>query len=80
MKNFFNIRTSYKFEWQDLRAAATILNVIGIIFFGYAAAYAGLVIAMIGIAKDLSNKNRHLNDLLLHLSSVVLNLYFLSQI
>lgn len=80
MKNFFNINTKYRFEWNDLRAAAMMINVIAIICFGYAAAYAGLLIAAIGIIKDLSNKNRHLNDILLHLSSVVLNIYFLTQI
>lgn len=80
MKNFFNINTKYRFEWNDLRAAAMMINVIAIICFGYAAAYAGLVIAAVGIVKDLSNKNRHLNDILLHLSSVVLNIYFLTQI
>lgn len=80
MKNFFNIKTKYHFEWNDLRAAAMMINVIAIIFFGYAAAYAGLIIAAVGIIKDFSNKNRHLNDILLHLSSVVLNIYFLAQI
>lgn len=80
MKNFFNINTKYRFEWNDLRAAAMMINVIAIICFGYAAAYAGLLIAAVGIIKDLSNKNRHLNDILLHLSSVVLNIYFLTQI
>lgn len=80
MKKFFNIKTSYRFEWQDLRLIATILNVIGIILFGFAAAYAGLAIAAIGIVKDLTNKDRHLNDILLHLTSVILNIYFLSQI
>ena len=80
MKKFFNIKTSYRFEWQDLRLITTILNVIGIILFGFTAAYAGLAIAAIGIIKDLTNKDRHLNDILLHLTSVVLNIYFISQI
>lgn len=80
MKKFLNIKGNYKFEWQDLRAITTIINVIGIIFFGYSAAWVGLTIAAVGILKDFTNKNRHLNDLLLHLSGVVLNLYFLAQI
>lgn len=80
MKTFFSIETKYKFEWNDLRALAMMLNVIAIILFGYAAAYAGLLIAGVGIIKDFSNKNRHINDILLHFSSVILNIYFLTQI
>lgn len=80
MKQFFNIERVYKFEWNDLRAATMVLNVLAIILFGYAAAYAGLLIAAVGIVKDFSNKGRHINDIVLHLSSVVLNTFFLTQI
>lgn len=80
MKHFLNIKTPYKFEWQDLRALATILNVIGIIIFGYTAAWLGLTIAIVGIIKDLTNNNRHLNDFLLHGATLILNIYFLAQI
>ena len=80
MKNFLNIKKSYKFEWQDLRAFATILNVIGIILFGYTAAWLGLAIAVVGIIKDFTNNNRHLNDFLLHGATLILNIYFLAQI
>lgn len=80
MKTFFNIENKYKFEWNDLRAFAMIINVIAIIIFGYAAAYAGFIIAGIGLIKDFSNKNRHINDVVLHLSNIILNLYFFSQL
>lgn len=80
MKTFLNIKNKYKFEWNDLRAVAMILNVIAIIFFGYAGAYVGLLIAVIGIIKDFTNKNRHLNEILLHLSSIILNVFFLTKI
>ena len=80
MKNFLNIEKSYKFEWQDLRAFATILNVIGIILFGYTVAWLGLAIAVVGIIKDFTNNNRHLNDFLLHSATLILNIYFLAQI
>lgn len=80
MKKFLNIEKSYKFEWQDLRAFATILNVIGIILFGYTAAWLGLAIAVVGIIKDFTNNNRHLNDFLLHSATLILNIYFLAQI
>ena len=80
MKKFLNIKSSYKFEWQDLRAIFTVINVISIIIFGYSAGWIGLAIAFVGIIKDMTNKNRHINDFLMHFSSLILNLYFIAQI
>ncbi len=80
MKDFLNIENKYRFEWNDLRAVLTLANVISIIFFGYAAAAAGVVLSAIGLVKDFSNKNRHLNDFLLHVSGVILNIYLLLKI
>lgn len=77
MKRFFKIEHPYKFEWNDLRALATIVNVILIMRFGLSIAWFGLGIALVGIVKDLTT-DRHLNGLLMHLSSVVLNIFFLS--
>ena len=51
MKNFFHIESTYKFEWNDLRAFITIINVILIILFGLQVAWFGLAIALIGIIK-----------------------------
>lgn len=78
MKNFFNIETAYHFEWNDLRAFTMILNVVFVMLFGFTASWFGLTIAAVGIVKDLTNKNRHVNDILMHVASVVLNCYFLS--
>lgn len=76
IKQFFGIETPYRFEWNDLRAGVTLLNVILIMIFGLSVSWFGLAIAVFGIFKDLS-QHRHINDMLMHLSSVVLNVYFL---
>ena len=77
MKEFFGITESYKFEWNDLRAGIQILNVVLIMMFGLSVSWFGLMIALFGVVKDLTNR-RHINDLLMHFSSVVLNIYFLT--
>ena len=76
MKTFFNINEKYRFEWNDLRCLAMILNVVLIMVFGLSISWFGLGIAVIGIIKDLTT-DRHLNGLMMHLASVVLNGYFL---
>jgi len=77
MKDFFNITSPYKFEWNDLRAAVTLLNVILIMIFGLSISWFGLLIAVIGLIKDFTS-DRHINGILMHLSTLVLNIYFLS--
>lgn len=76
MKEFFGIETSYKFEWNDLRACIQLLNVVLIMLFGLQVSWFGLAIALFGVVKDLT-KHRHINDLIMHLSGVALNVYFL---
>lgn len=76
MRTFFNINEKYRFEWNDLRCLAMILNVVLIMVFGLSISWFGLGIAVIGIIKDLTT-DRHLNGLMMHLASVVLNTYFL---
>ena len=76
MKKFFRIETSYKFEWNDLRCFMTVLNVILIMIFGLSIAWFGLAIALVGIVKDLT-VDRHINGLIMHFATLVLNIYFL---
>lgn len=76
MKEFFKIETPYKFEYNDLRALITVINVILIMIYGLSIAWFGLAIALIGVIKDLK-VDRHINGLVMHLSSVALNVYFL---
>lgn len=76
VKNFFKIETKYKFEWNDLRAFITTVNVILIMIYGLSIAWFGLAVALVGIVKDLTT-DRHINGLVMHLSNVVLNVFFL---
>lgn len=76
MKKFFRIEEPYKFEYNDLRALITVINVILIMIFGLSIAWFGLAIALIGVIKDLK-VDRHINGLVMHLASVALNVYFL---
>ena len=77
VKSFFGIEAPYRFEWNDLRCGITILNVVLIMMFGLQVSWFGLAVAVFGVCKDLS-QHRHINDILMHCSSVVLNIYFLT--
>lgn len=77
IKKFFGIETAYRFEWNDVRCGITILNVILIMIFGLQVSWFGLAVALFGLCKDLSQR-RHINDMLMHLSSAILNVYFLT--
>ena len=77
MREFFGITESYRFEWNDLRAFIQLLNVILIMIFGLSVSWFGLAIAVFGVIKDMS-QHRHINDIIMHMSGVVLNVYFLT--
>lgn len=76
MKKFFRIEKPYEFEWNDLRAFITIVNVALIMIYGLSIAWFGLAVALIGVIKDLTI-DRHINGLIMHLATVALNVYFL---
>jgi hypothetical protein len=76
VKEFFRIEEPYKFEYNDLRCMITVINVILIMIFGLSIAWFGLAVAFVGVIKDLKI-DRHINGLVMHLSSVALNVYFL---
>ena len=76
IKKFFKIEKPYKFEYNDLRCFITVINVILIMKYGLSIAWFGLAVAAIGVVKDLTT-DRRINGLLMHISSVVLNGYFL---
>lgn len=79
VKKFFGIEPPYKLEWNDLRAIIQLINVILIMIFGLSVSWFGLAISIFGICKDLS-QHRHINDLVLHLTGVILNIHFLIQL
>lgn len=76
MKQFFKIEGKYKFEWNDLRSLGMLVNVILIMCFGLSISWFGLGIAVIGLVKDFTI-DRHINGFVLHLSGIILNIYFL---
>lgn len=76
MKKFFGIETAYKFEWNDLRAFITIINVVLIMIFGLSISWFGLAVAVFGLVKDFTS-DRHISGILMHLASMALNIYFL---
>lgn len=76
MKEFFGIESKYAFEWNDLRCLVTIINVVLIMIFGLSISWFGLAVAVFGLVKDFTT-DRHISGILMHLSSVALNVYFL---
>lgn len=76
MREFFGITSGYKFEWNDLRALITVINVLLVMAFGLSVAWFGLAVATVGLVKDFTS-DRHINGIVMHLASVALNIYFL---
>lgn len=76
MKEFFGINSAYKFEWNDLRAFITVVNVVLIMIYGLSIAWFGLAVAVVGVVKDLMVDHR-INGLVMHFANIILNIYFL---
>lgn len=77
IKRFFKVDGKYKFEWNDLRALLQLINVALIIFAGFSVgAIFGLVIAVLGLVKDLIS-DRHINGIILHVLGIILNIFIL---
>jgi hypothetical protein len=76
IKHFFNIEHAYKFEWNDLRAVLALVNFILLLFSFPLGATFGLIIAVLGLFKDLTT-DRHINGIAMHLTSIMLNGYIL---
>lgn len=77
VKRFFKIETAYKFDWNDLRAFVMMVNVALIMVFGLSVSWFGLAIAVFGLIRDFTT-DRRISGIMMHLSSMVLNLYFIS--
>lgn len=76
VKKFFGIEATYKFEMNDLRCLIQIVNVVLIMIFGLSVSWFGLAVAVCGLIKDFAT-DRHINSILMHTATAVLNLYFL---
>lgn len=69
----------YQFEWNDIRALMTLINVILIMQYGLAIAWFGLAIACVGLIKDITIDKR-INGVVMHSANAILNIYFLLNI
>lgn len=77
VKRFFKIEKPYTFEMNDVRCIINVINTILIIIYGLKIAYFGLALAILGLIKDLTT-DRHINSIVMHLSSMILNFFFIS--
>ena len=68
-----------KIEWNDLRAFITVINVVLIMHFGLSIAWFSLGVATMGLIKDITI-DKKLNGAIMHISNIILNIYFLSVI
>lgn len=76
-------KVKYQFEWNDLRAFITVINIILIMCYGLSIAWFGLAVAGLGIIKDLTeipSKKFRFSSLIMHLANVGLNIFFLCQL
>lgn len=79
LKDFFGVYEPYKFEWNDLRAFVTVINVVLIMIYGMSIAWFGLGVAIIGVIKDLTT-DRRISGFVMHLANITLNVFFLVQL
>lgn len=77
IKRFFKIESAYKFEMNDLRCLIQIINVVLIMIFGLSISWFGLAVAICGLIKDFVT-DRHINSILMHTATAILNIYFLT--
>ena len=75
MKEKWGLDKPYKFEWNDLRAVITVINVVLVMIFGLSIAWFGLAVGILGLIKDLL-VDRHINGLVMHLANIGLNIFF----
>lgn len=74
--DYFHLNQPFVIEYNDIRCLVTIINIILIMLFGLSIAWFGLIVAMIGMIKDIT-VDRKINGLLMHFANVILNIYFL---
>lgn len=77
MKEFFGITESFRFEWNDVVAFITLLNVT-LVLLGFSwAPILGIANGVLSLA--LNAKYRaHINLYVMQLAIIILNIYFLS--
>lgn len=70
----------YQFEWNDLRACTTVVNVVLIMIYGLSISWFGLALAILGIIKDVTDKEFRWNSLIMHIANMILNIFFLAKL
>lgn len=68
-----------KFEWNDLRAFITVINVLLIMKFGLSIAWFSLGVASLGLLKDIT-VDKKANGAIMHIANIILNIYFLTSV
>lgn len=74
------MRNKYQFEWNDLRACTTVINVVLIMIYGLSISWFGLALGVLGVIKDVTDKEFKWNSLIMHLANIVLNVFFLAKL
>lgn len=69
---------NYHFEWNDLRAFITVINVVLIMLYGLSIAWFGLAVASFGLVKDIT-VDKKINSIIMHSANVALNVFFILQ-
>lgn len=72
----FESGKKYKYEHMDLAALMTLINTFAIIVWNKGA-YVGLPVNIVGLFYDLK-KGCHFNNVIMRLSLVAMNIYFLT--
>ncbi|MDV3429610.1 MAG: hypothetical protein LIR50_21785 [Bacillota bacterium] len=72
----FENGSKFKYEHMDLAALLTLINVLAIILTTKGA-YVGLSVAAGGLIYDL-HKGCHINNIIIRLSLIAMNIYFLT--
>lgn len=70
----------YQFEWNDLRACTTVINVVLIMIYGLSISWFGLALGILGVIKDATDKEFRWNGFIMHLANIVLNIFFLTKL
>ena len=68
----------YQFEWNDLRAFITVINVVLIMMYGLSIAWFGLAVVSFGLVKDIT-VDKKINSVIMHSANVALNIFFILQ-
>lgn len=69
----------YEFDWNDIRALGMLVNVVLVMTIGLWGSVAGLALSAFWLVVDYIHGPR-VNGLLMNCASIILNIYFITQI